>query len=93
VDVTANTNNFDAAMGRIRGRMTGILALGAAAGGGIGFGLIKAVGAASDLSEAMNKVGVIFGPAAGIVTKMTDEMADRFGLVKTPSLMPSAGSG
>jgi hypothetical protein len=93
VDVTANTNNFDAAMGRIRGRMTGILALGAAAGGGIGFGLVKAVGVASDLAETLNKVQVVFGGASGNITSFAQAMADKFGLVKNTVLDAVSGIG
>ncbi len=48
---------------------------------------------ASDLSETINKVGVVFGPASEIVIKQAEQMADKFGLNKVVMLDAAANIG
>lgn len=48
---------------------------------------------ASDLNESVNKLGVIFEGQAGIVSAAADEMAARFGVVKTEFIDTSSTFG
>ncbi len=68
-------------------------ALGAAGVAGLGVGIYKAVGAASDLNETLSKVGVVFGPGAEAVQKQAEEMARTFGLPKGELLDAAASIG
>jgi hypothetical protein len=65
---------------------------------GAGLGVAKIAGviteiaqAGSDLNEQTSKVGVVFGESASTVTSAAQEMADKFGLVKT-EFLDGAGS-
>jgi hypothetical protein len=73
----------------------GLLGMLGVAGLGVGFGAaIKSViGGASDLSESLNKVGAVFGPAAETIINQADEMAKKFGLNKVVMLDAAAGIG
>jgi hypothetical protein len=51
--------------------------------GALGIGFAKAVKGASNLNESLNKVDVIFGPAAARIKQDAQEMANKFGIVKT----------
>lgn len=53
----------------------------------------KVITAASDLNETLSKTGVVFGPQAEKVTKAADQMAKRFGIVKTEFLDAASGLG
>ena len=77
----SNTNSMFAALG--------IAGVGA---GVVGF-LKSAVMAASNLSETMNKVKEVFGSSSSIVTGMADQMAQKFGLVRTTVLDAAANLG
>jgi hypothetical protein len=69
-------------------------ALSLAAGtAGVFLTLRKAVMGASDLNETLQKTGVVFGGATGIVTKGADEMARRFGVVKNEYLDAASSLG
>ena len=59
----------------VAGRALGGLTIGAA--------VVKAAGAASDLNEQLSAAGVVFGPQARLVTDAAQEMADKFGVVKS----------
>jgi hypothetical protein len=62
----------------------GPLALGAAAAGtaAVFYGLVKCVGAASDLNETVAKAEQVFGSQTAKVTAAADEMARKFGISK-----------
>ena len=51
----------------------------------------KATTGASDFRETVDKVDAVLGDAAPAVVKFSDEMADRFGLVKTVTLDAASG--
>lgn len=65
------------------------LGLGAAA---VGFG-VAGVKLASDLAEAKNKTEVTFGGAANQVKAFADEMASKFGVVRSTTLDAVSGFG
>lgn len=68
-------------------------ALGALGAGAAIAGLVAVVKAGSDLNETVGKTGVVFGPSAGLVLAAADEMAARFGIVKTAFLDAAADLG
>jgi hypothetical protein len=61
--------------------------------GQIGGAMFDAAKKASDLGESVSKVNVTFGPAAGEVIGKTDELAERFGVVKKEALDAAAAFG
>jgi hypothetical protein len=74
--------------------LAGIAVGGLTAGiGAVTVGLYKGVQGASDLTETLGKVGVTFGPSAGVVTAAADEMAAKFGTVKQSFLDAASGIG
>ena len=74
--------------------ISGLQALGAGIGiGGIVAGLNHAVNAASDLNETANKLGVIFGGDARVVSAAADQMAAKFGVVKSEFMDSAAEIG
>jgi hypothetical protein len=108
VEIGADMNPLQRAIGGLRGQFSGagagLLAAGAAlgpalgaaavvGGGALATGLYKAVRAASGLNETLSKVGVVFGDAATDVTGQAEEMAKRFGLNKKELLDSAAGFG
>lgn len=108
VEIGADMNPLQRAIGGLRGQFSGagagLLAAGAAlgpalgaaavvGGGALATGLYKAVRAASGLNETLSKVGVVFGDAASDVTGQAEEMAKRFGLNKKELLDAAAGFG
>lgn len=102
VEVGSKTQGFDDGLSRAEkslqsfvGRGQSLLAglgAGAVVGSAIGF-LTKAVTAASDLAETVNKVTEAFGSASTGVIRFADEMADKFGLVKKVTLDAAANIG
>jgi hypothetical protein len=62
-----------------------------AALGGLAAAAVPAVNAASDLSESMSKVGVIFGEGADEVTRFADTAADKLGQSKQ-AVLDAAGT-
>lgn len=70
----------------------GAVAVGLGVGAGAGF-LREMAAAGGDLTEAMNKINVAFGGSAGTVIAFADDMADRFGMVKTTTLDAAANFG
>jgi len=62
-----------------------------AALGGLAAAAVPAVSAASDLSESMSKVGVIFGEGADEVTRFADTAADKLGQSKQ-AVLDAAGT-
>ena len=59
----------------------------------IAAGVFKSVGLASDLNETVSKTGQVFGNSAGRVADYADEMAAKFGLVKTEVLDAASSFG
>jgi hypothetical protein len=88
--VSGIANGLRAAMGG-PGLFGALSAAALAAGAFASIG--KAVMGASDLSETLSKVGVVFGSSVGIVTRGADDMAKRFGVVKTEFLDAAANLG
>jgi hypothetical protein len=105
VDITGRDSALNGVLGRVHGRISAsTIALGTAAGnlltGAIG-GAVGAIGGlydkvivgASDLSETMSKVNVVFGSAAGTITGTADELARLYGLPRGEILDAAAGIG
>jgi len=83
-----------AGFNRIGGQAAFLLGASASAGGAaMAVGLYKAAGAASDLSETMNKADVVFGPASESVKAQAQEMADAFGYPKKTFIDAAASLG
>lgn len=69
--------------------LAGVGAMGAAASAGI----YKAVKAGSELSEQLNRAGVVFGDQLPTISGAADEMARKFGVVKSEFLEGASGLG
>ena len=75
----------------IAGELLGLKSAAAIAGVAIGAGLtvaaaaglVKCAALASDLNETIAKTEQVFGSATDVVTRAADEMASKFGIVKT----------
>lgn len=83
--------------GGLRGVGRSLIRFGAtavAAGGAAAAALgVKAVSAASDLNEVTSKTGVVFGDSSKIITRASERMADKFGIVKTEFLEGASNIG
>jgi len=91
---TSSTNRATRSGSRMGGAFkmaSGMIA--SAAGAMVGALGVKAVMAASDLNEEVSKAGVVFGPQANIVTGAADEMARKFGIVKSEFIGAASGIG
>jgi hypothetical protein len=98
VDATGITRGVKIARGALEGIASGASGFGAAitaglAGAGAIGVIVKAASAASDLNEQLSAAGVIFGPAADKITTKAQEMADRFGIVKSAHLESAVAMG
>jgi hypothetical protein len=104
--VEINTKDkLDAGLNAAKGKLEGFarqaasfgaISLGVAAGAGIAglAGFLKgAVDEASKLAETTNKIQVAFGGSAGTVQAWAQQMADKFGLVKSTTMDAVAGFG
>jgi hypothetical protein len=107
--IHAKDDEFNSALtsaeGRFRGfvgSMTGmaasigtaVVAAGAAiAVGFAGAGILKSISAASDLNETLSKTKQVFGGSADEVIDAAQQLADRFGLVKTSTLDAASSIG
>ncbi len=90
-DLAASESKLSGFIGRANG-LLGAIGIGLAAGGAADF-LMGIADAGADLGETMNKVQVVFGGASGIITAMSDDMAAKFGSVKTTTLDAAANIG
>lgn len=88
--LSAKTADFDRAMDTSEGKMAkfGKVAriAGLAAAGGIVFGAGKAISAASNLGEQINKTGVVFGDNADEVHKWSKGLTRNFGMSQRAAL-------
>lgn len=88
VEIGGNTGPLRGVLASVRSMLGGFAGgLGLAGAGigaaGIGASLAKAISAGSDLNEVLSKTGVLFGDQAHVITDAADEMAKKFGVVKT----------
>ncbi len=102
VEIGAETAGFDRGLDHSQAKLQGFVksgnsllaAFGASMGVAVGVEVFKDfVMAASDLQETMNKVQQVFGSSSSVITTMTDDLADRFGLVKKTTLDAAASIG
>lgn len=73
-------------LGIVGGAGTAGLAIGGALAAGAAVGLVKCATLASNLNETISKTEQVFGSATDAVTTAADEMASKFGVVKTEFL-------
>lgn len=76
-----------------KGMAVAPLALGALGGAALGAGLIAVVRAGSDLNEVLSKTGVVFGASKDVVTAGANEMAAKYGIVRTTFLEAASELG
>jgi len=103
VQIGALTGPLDKALSSIKGKVAGLASMrfnipggGLMAALGLGAGAVgisKAVMGASDLAETISKVQATFGGASKTVTDFADNMAQKFGLVKSPLMDAVSGIG
>jgi hypothetical protein len=105
VDITGRRDKLDRTMGSVRAdlgsfasRATSMLRVPvtlvtAGATAGLAAYLGHAAKAAADFGETMSKVKTVFGASAGIITDQADDLANKFGLVKSTSLDAAANIG
>ena len=85
--VTSLASSVVGALGRVLGALGKIAGTAAAIGVGVaGAALYKSVSAASDLNEQLSATGATFGSSAKVVTAAADDMARKFGVVKSEFL-------
>lgn len=84
-------------MGKLSGGLSKLgraaLIAGAALGTAMVVGTVKAVEAASDLNESMNKSNVVFGKQAKAVARWSKTTANAFGISQSAALEAAAGFG
>lgn len=104
VEITGDSRSLERALGKAQkssGHLGGAFRkLGYAAAAGAAaltafavIGTVKAIDAASDLSEAINKASVVFGKQSKVMLKWADTTATAFGISKRAALEASAGFG
>ena len=102
VEVTAKTQAFDKGLDDSKGKLTAWVGdaqkliagfIIAKAGQEFLSFLGDATKAASDLAESANKAGVAFGSAFPRINEFADEMANKFGIVKSEIYDITAGLG
>ena len=95
--LSADTRNFDRGMDRSQGKMRGAAKVagvaGAAIGGVLVAGSIKAIRAASDLNEEIDKSTVVFGKASKEVLKWSGGTASSLGLSQRMALQAAGAYG
>ena len=86
-EFAAGLSSARAGIAGFAGQLRAAAAVPLAIGGGVvAAGLTAAVKAGSDLNETLSKTGVIFGSSAGVVVAAADDMAQRYGVVRTTFL-------
>lgn len=104
VDTGAVSKGIREAQARITGFAAEIQSIGSGIGaipalvaggalGAVGAAIGKVISLGSDLNETVSKLGVVFGSQASIVTDAADEMAAKYGVVKTSFMDAAAGIG
>lgn len=103
VEIGADQSPFDRALGTMKGKLASLASTrfnipggGFAAmlgGAGLGLGIGKAISGASDLSETLSKVGVVFDSSSSKVVAAADEMAKSFGIPKREFMDAAASFG
>ncbi len=105
VEIKADSGPLESGLSRIHGQLgqmassfgamaaQAAVAFGAMAAGAAALGLYKAVNAAGDLNEAIDKVDSVFGEAGQAIKDFADDYAKRFGVVKKVSLDAAASIG
>lgn len=92
--VTQSTETSTGSAKRMTGAWSAMSTMVKASAGAMAGAIVgKTIMAASDLNEQTSKVGTVFGPQAKIVTSAAQEMADKFGMVKTEFLDAAGGIG
>jgi hypothetical protein len=98
IDITAPMAAFNASMAHVgrtmqqmRTSMAVPIGLAVGAGvGGIALGLSRAIAASTDFAEASSKARQVLGPDFAAVGAMADDMAARFGIVRSVALDAAA---
>lgn len=95
--LSAQTRDFDRSMDRSQGKMRGAAKVAGVAGAAIGgilvAGSIKAIRAASDLNEEIDKSTVVFGKASKEVLKWSGGTASSLGLSQRMALQAAGAYG
>jgi hypothetical protein len=90
-DLTKFTGFAQGAFGGI-GRLAGAALAAAGLGGGIA-SILTATKKAGDLNEQLSKTKEVFGGSTGSVTAVVDDLATKFGVVKTEALEAASNIG
>ena len=102
VDIKADATPFDSAMDSIHAKLTrSNVAIGTFAGnvaavlarssvGLLAGGFEKTFGAASELNNAISRTQTILGPASEAILKQADQLAGKYGVIKTEYISAAA---